>query len=136
MHLSELLNPLFQQLDNDCLITGIKNDSRAMQPGDLFLAYPGALVDGRRFMLQAQQAGASAILYEEGLKKRDVLYQQLTDQQRILKREKGEALQRRENLQRQINSQSDLNWVELTLMKGLGLVPEGQQKVYFYVEGE
>jgi hypothetical protein len=75
-----------------------------------------------------------AILYEEGLKTRDILYQQLTDQQRILRGEKLEALHRRENLQRQINSQSDLNWVELTLMKGLGLVPEGQQKVYFYEE--
>lgn len=31
----------------------------------------------------------------------------------------------------QINSQSDYAWIELTLMKGLGLVPENQTKVFF-----
>ena len=31
----------------------------------------------------------------------------------------------------QINSQSDYAWVELTLMKGLGLVPEDQRKFFF-----
>lgn len=74
----------------------------------------------------------SAILYERGLKKRNDLYQQLTEQQVALLQEKQEALKHQQNLQLQINSQSDLAWVELTLMKGLGMVPEGQQKVYFY----
>lgn len=36
-----------------------------------------------------------------------------------------------EDLSLQINSQSDPAWVELTLMNGLGLVPEEQTKVYF-----
>lgn len=31
----------------------------------------------------------------------------------------------------EINSQSDPAWVELMLMKNLGLVPEGQIKVFF-----
>lgn len=75
---------------------------------------------------------ACAIIYEQGLKNRDHLYQQLTEQRSALLQEKQEALRQQENLQLQINSQSDLAWVELTLMKGLGLVPEGQQKVYFY----
>lgn len=75
-----------------------------------------------------------AIIYEHGLKKRDTLYQQLTEQWLSLQKEKQEALHHQQNLQLQINSQSDLAWVELTLMKGLGLVPEGQQKVYFYQE--
>lgn len=74
---------------------------------------------------------ACAIMYEQGLKERNDLYQQLTDQQFALLQEKQEALGQQQNLQLQINSQSDLAWVELTLMKGLGLVPEGQQKVYF-----
>lgn len=72
------------------------------------------------------------ISYEQGLKKRNVIYQQLTDQQLSLQKEKEEALLHQKNLQLQINSQSDLAWVELALMKGLGLVPEGQKKVYFY----
>ncbi len=45
--------------------------------------------------------------------------------------EKEKALAIQENLIRQINSQSDQAWVELTLMKGLGLVPEGYTKVFF-----
>jgi hypothetical protein len=73
-----------------------------------------------------------SILYERGLKERDFLYQQLTDQWLRLQKEKQEALRHQQNLQLQINSQSDLAWVELTLMKGLGLAPEGQKKVYFY----
>src|SRR5690349_17305415 len=40
-------------------------------------------------------------------------------------------LQENEDLTVQINSQSDPAWIELTLMKGLGVVPEGQLKVYF-----
>lgn len=72
------------------------------------------------------------VTYEQGLKKRDHLYQQLTDQSLASLQEKQEVLQHQQNLQLQINSQSDLAWVELTLMKGLGLVPEGQQKIYFY----
>lgn len=75
---------------------------------------------------------ACTIIYEQGLKKRDFLYQQLTEQWMSLQKEKQGALYHQQNLQLQINSQSDLAWVELTLMKGLGLVPEGQKKVYFY----
>jgi hypothetical protein len=77
---------------------------------------------------------ACSVIYEQGLKKRDILYQQLTEQWLSLQKEKEETLRHQQNLQLQINSQSDLAWVELTLMKGLGLVPEGQQKVYFYLD--
>jgi hypothetical protein len=73
-----------------------------------------------------------AVLYEQGLKEQDQIYHQLTDQRENLRLQKEEALRHQENLKLQINSQSDLAWVELTLMKGLGLVPEGQKKVYFY----
>ncbi len=72
------------------------------------------------------------IIYEQGLKERNKLYQQLTEQYGALLQEKHKVLDQQQNLQLQINSQSDLAWVELALMKGLGLVPEGQQKVYFY----
>ncbi len=77
-----------------------------------------------------------AVFYEQGLKSRDSLFQHLTDQWISLQKEKEEALFQQQNLKLQINSQSDLAWIELTLMKGLGLVPEGQQKVYFYQDGD
>ncbi len=50
-----------------------------------------------------------------------------------LEKEQAQALQ--DNLKRQINSQSDPEWIELTLMKGLGVVPEGHIKVYFPKSG-
>lgn len=46
--------------------------------------------------------------------------------------QKASLLQENEDLKLQINSQSDPAWIQLTLMKGLGLVPEGQLKVYFH----
>jgi hypothetical protein len=70
-------------------------------------------------------------LYEQGLKKREIRYQQLNDQLHSLLIEKTHALKKQKNLQVQVNSQSDPHWIELTLMKGLGLSPEDQQKVYF-----
>lgn len=48
-----------------------------------------------------------------------------------LNSEKQNLIQEKEDLLLNINSQSDPAWVELTLMKGLGLVPEGKVKVYF-----
>jgi hypothetical protein len=37
----------------------------------------------------------------------------------------------RDQLRREVGSQSDPAWVELTLMRRLGLVPEGYTKIYF-----
>ena len=71
-------------------------------------------------------------MYEQGLKKRNTIYQQLTEQSAHLQIEKQKLLLRQQNLQLQINSQSDRAWVELILMKELGLVPEEQRKVYFH----
>jgi hypothetical protein len=72
------------------------------------------------------------ILYERKLKERDHLYVQLHEQLKALQQEKVQALQKQRDLQLQINSQNDFAWIELTLMKELGLVPEGQKKIYFY----
>ena len=41
---------------------GVADDSRSVQPGDLFLAYPGARADGRRFIADAIARGAVAVL--------------------------------------------------------------------------
>ncbi len=71
-----------------------------------------------------------AILYERGIKEKELIYRQLTHQMVELEKEKREALRQQKNLQLQIDSQSDLAWMELTLMRELGLVPEDQIKVY------
>jgi UDP-N-acetylmuramoyl-L-alanyl-D-glutamate--2,6-diaminopimelate ligase len=39
-------------------------DSRAVAPGDVFVAFPGARVDGRRFIADAVAGGAAAVLWE------------------------------------------------------------------------
>ena len=71
------------------------------------------------------------MLYEQGMRKRDVDFRRLSTELEDLRKEKNLSLEIQEDLLLQINSQSDPAWVELTLMKGLGLVPEGQTKIYF-----
>ncbi len=45
--------------------TSITADSRKVQVGSLFLAYPGAHHDGRQYIAQAIQAGAAAVVWEQ-----------------------------------------------------------------------
>jgi len=71
------------------------------------------------------------LCYEQGLRKRDVDFAKLYIQYMDLLDEKQRALAKNENLHLQINSHNDPEFVEMTLMKGLGLVPEGQTKVLF-----
>jgi hypothetical protein len=71
------------------------------------------------------------IAYEQGLRIRDKVFIKLQTQYASLEEEKKRALAIQEDLLLQINSQSDPAWVELTLMKVLGVVPEGYKKVYF-----
>lgn len=47
-------------------ITGLTADSRAVRPGFLFAALPGARADGRAFIAEAVARGAAAILAPEG----------------------------------------------------------------------
>lgn len=44
--------------------TGVSDDSRLIEAGDLFLAYPGDLADGRRFIADAIARGASSVLWQ------------------------------------------------------------------------
>jgi UDP-N-acetylmuramoyl-L-alanyl-D-glutamate--2,6-diaminopimelate ligase len=46
-------------------VTGITVDSRAVEPGDLYVAAPGAATHGARFADKAQAAGAVAVLTDE-----------------------------------------------------------------------
>ncbi|GEM_PF-869060 len=70
------------------------------------------------------------IYLNSGGKKNEVIAT-LESHLKHLQMEKTLLLQENEDLLLQVNSQSDPAWIQLTLKKGLGLVPEGQQKVYF-----
>jgi len=74
MRLSELLSALPPALaptatrsagDEDPVIRGVAIDSRAVAPGDLFVAIRGAQADGHRFLGAAAKLGAAAFLVEE-----------------------------------------------------------------------
>jgi len=46
-------------------VAELRADSRRVQAGEVFLAYPGAQADGRRFIAQAIENGAAAVLWEQ-----------------------------------------------------------------------
>jgi len=50
----------------DVQISGVTHDSRSVVPGDLFVAIPGAVVDGHDYVEMALERGASAAIVEHG----------------------------------------------------------------------
>lgn len=44
----------------------ITEDSREIQSGDVFMAFPGSLTDGRKYVESAVEKGAGAIIWESG----------------------------------------------------------------------
>ncbi|MHB0977040.1 MAG: UDP-N-acetylmuramoyl-L-alanyl-D-glutamate--2,6-diaminopimelate ligase [Candidatus Aquicultorales bacterium] len=66
MDLSELIAPLAGTgIGGGVEITGIAYDSRQVKPGDLFVAIRGHRTDGHRYICQAVERGASAVITEE-----------------------------------------------------------------------
>ncbi|HEV7671666.1 MAG TPA: UDP-N-acetylmuramoyl-L-alanyl-D-glutamate--2,6-diaminopimelate ligase [Thermoanaerobaculia bacterium] len=67
--LSELIDGLGlpeMDLPSDPQISGVSHDSRAVSPGDLFVAWSGGRFDGRAFVPQAVERGAVAVLAPGG----------------------------------------------------------------------
>ena len=56
-----------QRLAADLPAGGLARDSRAVRPGDLFVAVPGVRVDGATFAAEAERRGAAAIVAERPL---------------------------------------------------------------------
>lgn len=69
--------------------------------------------------------------YEQGLAHRNRDFIKLKNQYALLQTEEKMVLELNQKLMKQFNSQSDPEWLELALMKGLGVAPEGQIKVLF-----
>ncbi|MEJ2761425.1 MAG: Mur ligase family protein, partial [Gammaproteobacteria bacterium] len=66
--LQQLLQGLAASLpDPDLQVRGLSLDSRAIAPGDAFLALKGYREDGGRYIREAVDRGAVAVLLEEGL---------------------------------------------------------------------
>jgi UDP-N-acetylmuramoyl-L-alanyl-D-glutamate--2,6-diaminopimelate ligase len=66
MNLSTMLRSLPDAIHSgsDAEVRGLVSDSRRIQPGDLFVAYPGVGVDGRAYVRDAVERGAAAIVAE------------------------------------------------------------------------
>ncbi len=64
-HLLQNLQVLEAQGSTDIEIGQIRFDSRAVQPGDVFVAVRGAAVDGHQFIDKAIENGAVAVVYSE-----------------------------------------------------------------------
>ncbi len=64
MRLPELFAdlPVLGDVEASVEVSGIQHDSRAVEVGDLYAALPGARFDGRRFVPDALQRGAVAVL--------------------------------------------------------------------------
>src|SRR5688572_19516336 len=68
-----LLHSLLKQFDPQLTLTGIPNveirgvreDSRLVQPGDLFIARPGLKADGVKFVEDARAHGAVAVIAQD-----------------------------------------------------------------------
>lgn len=69
--------------------------------------------------------------YEQGVKMRNIQFQVLSKQLQEFQQEKQNALALQSELNAQIQSQEDTEWIELLLLRELGVVPEGQKKVFF-----
>ncbi len=69
--------------------------------------------------------------FDSAMKKREQEEERLKQKLLDLAYEKEKLYKKCIDLQDQISSQDDPAWVELTLIRCLGLVPEGQKKVIF-----
>jgi hypothetical protein len=69
--------------------------------------------------------------YLHGGRKRDAALTELFYRLQEMQKEKLIACQKRDELQLRLQSKNDPAWIEMILMRELGVVPEGWVKVHF-----
>jgi UDP-N-acetylmuramoyl-L-alanyl-D-glutamate--2,6-diaminopimelate ligase len=70
--------------DLDGLITSVTDDSRSVSSGSLFVAVKGERVDGHKYVGQAINAGAAAIVGQDSVERASVPFVQVTDSRKAL----------------------------------------------------
>ncbi len=75
-----------------------------------------------------------SFFYFHGMHNKNMVYQELVSRKSALEHERDLARLEKDELELLINSYADPTWLEMVLMKGLGMVPKGQVKVYFKKE--
>jgi hypothetical protein len=73
----------------------------------------------------------TGLLHVHFLKEKKGAISHLVARLDLMEKEKLFALQKREDLRERIASQTDPAWIEMILMRDLGVVPEGFLKVHF-----
>jgi hypothetical protein len=71
------------------------------------------------------------VVYDNNIKEKNKEIQIMKNRLKELSLEKELTLEEKEELLSKINSQSDPSWIEMVLIKELGVVPDGQLKVHF-----
>jgi hypothetical protein len=74
---------------------------------------------------------ATLFVYFQSQKEKTGAIRELAFRLEEMHKEKQQVLSIRENLQLRIASQNDPAWIEMILMRDLGVVPEGFLKVHF-----
>jgi UDP-N-acetylmuramoyl-L-alanyl-D-glutamate--2,6-diaminopimelate ligase len=68
----------------DRSVTSVTDDSRAVSSGDLFIAVKGERVDGHRYVAQAIEAGAAAIVAQESVEHMSLPFVKVADSRKAL----------------------------------------------------
>ncbi len=71
------------------------------------------------------------LTYLHALKSRNAALDEMAYRFREMEKEQMLALQEKDDLQMRIASQQDPAWIEMVLMREIGVVPEGWIKVHF-----
>lgn len=71
------------------------------------------------------------IFFEWGVHQVDVQSEKFFQQKEKLNQNLYKASAKQEHLKEMLMSESDPAWIELTLMRVLGVIPEGTKKIYF-----
>lgn len=76
------------------------------------------------------------LVYLDGMQKKKLGEKALKKTFLELSQQRQALLEEQEELRLQIESQNDMEWKKMTLMKEMGVVPEGKIKVYFEKQEE